>query len=52
MKVNGCPVKLMDTKPTLRTPAPLLGEYNEDFYEGIMNMSNEELCELKVKGII
>ena len=31
--VNGCAIKLMDTKPSVRTPAPQLGLNNRDVYK-------------------
>lgn len=42
MKVNGCPIKLMDTKPEIKTPAPTLGQNNEMIF-GQLGYSNEEI---------
>jgi formyl-CoA transferase len=52
MRINGCPVKMMDTMPTVKTPAPMLGEYNESIYESVLGYSKEKLEALKKEGII
>ncbi|MBU5675236.1 CoA transferase [Alkaliphilus sp. MSJ-5] len=52
MKVNGCHVKLSDTKPTIKCAAPTLGQDNEEVYKSILNLSKEQLDELKNNGII
>ena len=52
MKVNGCHVKLSDTKPTIKWAAPTLGQDNEEVYKSILNLSKEQLDELKNNGII
>lgn len=52
MKVNGCHVKLSDTKPEIRTPAPLLGQHNEEVYKKLLNIDKEKLEALKADGII
>lgn len=46
MTVNGCAIKLMDTKPSVRTPAPSLGRDNREVYGGMLGMSDEELEKL------
>jgi formyl-CoA transferase len=48
MKLNGNPVKLMDTMPALKRPAPTLGQHNEEIYIGVLNMTREEY-ELNIK---
>ncbi len=49
--VNGCAIKLMDTKPSVRTPAPALGQDNRAIFEGILGMSEEKFNELHEKGV-
>lgn len=51
MTVNGCAVKLMDTRPKVRTPAPGLGQNNEEIYGGLLGFSKEELGALKEKKV-
>lgn len=35
MKVSGCPIKLMDTKPQIKTAAPTFGQDNEEILNSI-----------------
>jgi formyl-CoA transferase len=48
MKLNGNPVKLMDTMPRIKRPAPTLGQHNEEVYLSMLNMLREEY-ELNIK---
>ncbi|MCI8453884.1 MAG: CoA transferase [Lachnospiraceae bacterium] len=52
MTVNGCAVKLMDTKPSVRTPAPALGGDNEAVLGGLLGMTKEELEGLRAAKVI
>lgn len=49
--VNGCAVKLEDTKPCIRTPAPALGQDNPAVYEDELGLTEAEYAELKEKGV-
>ena len=49
--VNGCAIKLMDTKRSVRTPAPQLGQDNKAIYEGLLGMSEEEFAALHEKAV-
>ena len=49
--VNGCAIKLMDTKPCVRTPAPALGQDNREIYEGLLGMSDDTYTALQGKNI-
>ncbi len=49
--VNGCAVKLMDTKPSVRTPAPALGGDNREIYGRLLGMTDEELEGLHDKKV-
>lgn len=51
-RLTGCHIKLYDTKPSIRTPAPLLGEHNEEIYTELLKMEKNEIHELKEKGVI
>jgi crotonobetainyl-CoA:carnitine CoA-transferase CaiB-like acyl-CoA transferase len=52
MKVNGCHIKLSDTKPEMRTPSPSLGQHNEEIYKDFLGISKEELMKLEEKKVI
>ena len=51
MKVNGCPIKLMDTMPQIKTPAPTLGQDNIEILQQI-GYSNRDIENLKQEHII
>jgi len=46
------PIKLSDTKSTIRRPAPLLGEHNEEVYGDWLGFDAAKIEELKNKGIL
>lgn len=52
MKVNGNPVKLMETMPEIRIPAPTLGQHNKDIFEEMLGMTEEEIKALADKNVI
>ena len=52
MKVNGNPVKLMETKPDITVPAPELGQDNADIYKEFLNLNENDLKELQENKII
>lgn len=52
IKVNGCAVKLMDTVPGIRTPAPALGQHNEEIYETMLGISPQDYEALTEKGVV
>lgn len=49
--VNGCAIKLMDTKPSVRTPAPSLGRDNREIYQGVLGMDDEQFLQLQEKNV-
>lgn len=49
--VNGCAIKLMDTKPSVRTPAPALGQHNAEILTGL-GYSEEKVKQLAEAGVI
>ncbi len=49
--VNGCAIKLTDTKPSVRTPAPALGQDNRAVYEGLLGMTESELEALRARDV-
>lgn len=52
MKVNGCPVKLLDTMPKIARPAPALGQDNEAVYSSVLGYTSEQLTALHEEGVI
>lgn len=49
--VNGCAIKLMDTKPAVRTPAPALGQDNRAVYQQMLGLSDAEFDALHEKQV-
>lgn len=52
MKIAGTHIKLSETKPGVRTPAPLLGQHNEEVYKNLLGLTDEELDKLQHEGLI
>lgn len=52
MKVNGNPVKLLDTRAEILRPAPTLGQDNEDVFRDILGFSKVDIDKLTEEGII
>ncbi len=50
IKVNGCAIKLMGTKPEVKTPAPALGQHNREIFQGLLGMDEQEYNTLKENG--
>lgn len=52
IQVNGNPVKLLDTMPKIKTPAPCLGQDNESVYNELLGLSHQKLDELRTENVI
>ena len=52
LTVTNNPIRLSDTKSTIRRPAPLLGEHNEEVYGDWLGFDAAKIEELKNKGIL
>ncbi|MEL7566208.1 MAG: CoA transferase [Dehalobacterium sp.] len=52
LKVTGSQIKMSETKIAIRTPAPLLGQHNNEIYKSMLNLTEENLKELKDEGVI
>ena len=50
--LTGSHIKLSETKSTIRTPSPDLGQHNEEVLSSMLNMSAEEIAALKAEGVI
>jgi len=52
MKLTGAHIKLTGTPASLRTPAPLLGQHNQEIFGGLLGMAAESIKELQKEGIV
>ena len=52
MKVNGNPIKLMDTMPKIETCAPTLGQHTNEVYEEMLGLSETDIEKFKAEGTI
>ncbi len=52
IKVTNSHIKMSETKPGFRTPAPMLGQHNEEIYCGMLGYSKEKLEQMKAEGMI
>lgn len=52
IRINGNPVKLMDDMPSLKWPAPALGQDNEAVYGELLGLSKAQIEELKGKQVL
>ncbi|WP_371366892.1 Acetyl-CoA:oxalate CoA-transferase [Sporomusa rhizae] len=52
VKVTGTPFKLSATPTTVRTVAPALGQDNLEVYKEFLRLNDQQLAELKAKGVI
>lgn len=50
--LTGSHIKLSETKASIRTPSPDLGQHNEEVLSSMLNMSGEEIAALKAEGVI
>lgn len=52
MRVNGNPVKLLDTMPAIDAPAPSLGQHNYEIYGELLGISKEKVDNLSELGVL
>ncbi len=50
--VTGPHIKLSETKATVRTPSPGLGEHNEEVFTSLLGLNKEEIKNLAAEGIL
>jgi crotonobetainyl-CoA:carnitine CoA-transferase CaiB-like acyl-CoA transferase len=48
----GFPIKFSETKGDITTPAPLLGQHNEEVYSELLGLSKEKIDELRKGGVV
>ena len=51
-KVPQHPVKYSKTPPEIKSPAPLLGEHNDEVLKDLLGYDDAKLAELRAAGII
>jgi formyl-CoA transferase len=52
LKLTGSHIKFSNTKTGVRTPAPLLGQYNEEVYGALLGYTLEQIEALKAEGVM
>jgi formyl-CoA transferase len=52
LKITGSHLKFSDTKTSIRTPAPLLGQHSEEVYKELLGLSAEQVAQYKQDGVI
>jgi crotonobetainyl-CoA:carnitine CoA-transferase CaiB-like acyl-CoA transferase len=52
MKITGSHIKLSETKPCIKTPAPLLGQHNDEVYKDFLGLSADEIAAMKQEGLL
>ncbi|CAK7020073.1 MAG: Acetyl-CoA:oxalate CoA-transferase [Desulfovibrio sp.] len=52
MKLTGSHIKFSETKTGVRTPAPLLGQYNEEVYGELFGYTAEQIEAFKSEGVM
>jgi crotonobetainyl-CoA:carnitine CoA-transferase CaiB-like acyl-CoA transferase len=52
IRMQGVTPKLSETPGSIRQPAPLLGEHNDEVYGELLGMTVEEIAHLRAAGII
>jgi crotonobetainyl-CoA:carnitine CoA-transferase CaiB-like acyl-CoA transferase len=50
-KLTGCHIKMSETKPSVKTPAPTLGQHNEEIF-GSLGLSRDEVRKMRDDGVI
>lgn len=48
----GIPIKLSKTPGKIKSPAPILGQHNEEVLRGYLGMDQEDVKALKEEGVI
>ncbi len=52
IKITGSHIKLSDTKSSIRTPSPGLGEHNEEVLTSMLGLKADEIAALKQEGVL
>ena len=49
--VNGCVIKMDETNPCVRTPAPELGQDNREIFQNLAGLADEEYAAMEKEGV-
>ncbi|GHV52267.1 CoA transferase [Deltaproteobacteria bacterium] len=52
MKITGAHIKMTDTNPSVRVPAPLLGQHTEEVYGDLLGLSPEQIAGYRKEGVM
>lgn len=52
IKMLNTPVKYSESKPSIRTPPPVLGQHTDEVLKDILGLDDSEIENLKLKGTI
>lgn len=52
VRLLGCPVKMSETRPAPKGPAPTLGQDTDDVLQEFLGLSSEDLKELRTNGVL
>ena len=52
MKLVNTPVKYSYSKPSIRTPPPLLGQHTDEVLRDIVGMDGNTIKSLKIEGVV
>lgn len=52
MKLVNTPVKYSYSKPSIRTPPPLLGQHTDEILRDIVGMDDGAIKSLKAEGVV
>lgn len=52
MKLVNTPVKYSYSKPSIRTPPPLLGQHTDEVLRDIVGMDDNTIQSLKIEGVV
>ena len=52
VKVTNSHIKMTQTKPGFKSPAPALGQHNREIYGGMLGFTEEQLNKMKEDGVI
>jgi succinate---hydroxymethylglutarate CoA-transferase len=52
IKLVNTPVKFSETQPTIRSPLPMLGEHSNEILRDIVGMTESDIEELRMLGVV